>query len=119
MTRVIIEGLRNRQSLINAISVVLRALNEDEAYLMDEHVFVPSTPETPETDISGRTQDRYLTPDPARDMLPHAGPVPYLPCPRRGTHERLTECWMCWSDVMRGAALEPEVLAARWWRNGL
>jgi hypothetical protein len=33
----------------------------------------------------------------------HDGPVPYVRCPRAGTHLRLTECWMCWSDVHRGA----------------
>ena len=31
------------------------------------------------------------------------GPVPYAPCARQGEHEVLTECWMCWSDVHRGA----------------
>ena len=33
----------------------------------------------------------------------HHGPVPYLRCPRAGTHATLAECWMCWSDVHRGA----------------
>lgn len=33
----------------------------------------------------------------------HSGPVPYVPCPQQGSHEVLTECWMCWSDVQRGA----------------
>ena len=42
-------------------------------------------------------QGRLL--DPAR----HAGPVPYTACPRAGSHDRLTDCWMCWSDVQRGA----------------
>jgi len=31
------------------------------------------------------------------------GPVPYQPCISRGTHDRLTDCWMCWSAVHRGA----------------
>jgi len=32
-----------------------------------------------------------------------SGPVPYGPCSKQGSHEVLTECWMCWSDVHRGA----------------
>lgn len=44
--------------------------------------------------------------------LPHqAGPVPYVPCPQRGTHERLAECWMCFSDIQRGAINLADVLA--------
>ena len=45
------------------------------------------------------------------DAERHEGPVRYVPCPRRGTHARLTECWMCWCDVHRGAATRAEVLA--------
>ena len=41
----------------------------------------------------------------------HEGPVRYVPCPGRGTYARLTECWMCWCDVHRGAASRGEVLA--------
>jgi hypothetical protein len=45
---------------------------------------------------------------------PAAG-SPTVPCTQRGTHEQLTECWLCWSDVMRGAALETDVLADGAW----
>jgi len=41
------------------------------------------------------------------DAERHPGPVPYVLCSRIGQHERLTDCWLCWSDVHRGAvALE-------------
>ena len=53
--------------------------------------------------------------DPRQGIVVHAerrdGPVPYVPCPGRGMHARLTDCWMCWSDVHRGAATHAEVLA--------
>jgi len=39
-------------------------------------------------------------------------PVPYHPCTKRGTHEALTDCWMCWSDFHRGAATMEEVLSS-------
>ena len=43
----------------------------------------------------------------------HVGPVRYVPCPKRGTHAQLTECWMCWSDVQRGAISARQALAPR------
>lgn len=36
----------------------------------------------------------------------------YVPCPRRGTHQRLVDCWMCWCDVAYGYATASEVIAA-------
>lgn len=30
-------------------------------------------------------------------------PIRYAPCPRQGTHLRLTDCWMCWCDEHRDA----------------
>lgn len=38
-------------------------------------------------------------------------PKNYLPCPRRGRHRALTECWLCFGDVAWGNATESEVLA--------
>ena len=26
------------------------------------------------------------------------GPTKYAPCPQRGQHQRLTDCWQCWCD---------------------
>lgn len=37
----------------------------------------------------------------------------YVACSRRRTHQALTECWMCWSDVTWGHANASEVLAPR------
>lgn len=121
MTRVIIEGLRDRASLINAISAVLDTLNGDDAYTHAEHVFAPHTPDGAEGAESSEDADvpeanTAFESDPAAGMKRDSGPRPFIPCPRRGTHERLTDCWMCWSDVMRGAVLEPEVLTPAAWR---
>jgi hypothetical protein len=46
------------------------------------------------------------------DAARHDGPVPYVPCPAQGTHAKLTECWMCWSDVHRAAILPEWALVA-------
>ena len=49
---------------------------------------------------SGNTDPRQAALlEPAR----HEGAVPYITCSNRGHHALLTECWMCWSDVQRGA----------------
>ena len=34
----------------------------------------------------------------------------YVPCPRRGTHLTLVECWMCWCNVAWGKATRGQVL---------
>ena len=53
--------------------------------------------------------------DPRRGVLVDgtrsSGPVRYVSCAARGTHVRLTECWMCWSDVMRGVIDEADAVA--------
>jgi hypothetical protein len=115
MTRVIIEGLVDRRSLLSAISVVLEVLNHDDAYLEEEQVFIPG---------GGAVQDPmgvsggHSTPPIALPDQPQA--IGHLiPCPRRGIHTRLADCWMCWCDVMRGAALEPEVVTTAAWTDGL
>lgn len=35
----------------------------------------------------------------------------YVSCPRRGTHQKLTECWACWCDWAYGYAAAVELLA--------
>ncbi len=62
MTRVIIEGLRDRVALINAISVVLDTLNSDDAYTHAEHVFVPPSSDGAEVAVS--TEDADAPGDP-------------------------------------------------------
>lgn len=43
---------------------------------------------------------------PAADLV---GRLQYVPCPRRGTHLRLVDCWTCWCDEHRARS---ETLAA-------
>lgn len=102
MTTVVIEGLVDRASLLAALSVVLDTMNRNGAFEVESHTF------TPDLTAPGPEGER-----------PHDRPIGYVPCPRRGAHLTLTECWMCWSDVMRGAALEPQVLTAGAWKERL
>jgi hypothetical protein len=102
MTRIVVEGVTDREALICAISLVLTSMNVEGAFEVAEHVFLPAD-HPAATESIGEPEARTT------------GPVPYVPCPRRRTHRRLTDCWMCWCDVMRGAALEPEVLTPDAW----
>ena len=40
--------------------------------------------------------DSVTTPQAIADAS--ASSMLFLPCSRKGQHERLTECWVCWSD---------------------
>lgn len=122
MTRVIIEGLSDRSSLIAAISLVLEVMNTDDAYIRDENVFVPTTADSSveieaEEDGGAELKTGHVGDSKIGQLRRPGQPTPWIACPRRGTHEALVHCWLCWSDVMRGAALEPEVLSAEFWRR--
>lgn len=39
------------------------------------------------------------------------GTKTHVPCPRRGLHARVAECWLCWTDVAFGYATASQVLA--------
>ena len=45
---------------------------------------------------------------PVDDLI---GSKRYVACPRRGQHQKLVECWMCWCDVAYGHATASQVLA--------
>jgi len=45
--------------------------------------------------------DAQLAAWPAADFL---GRLEYVPCPRRGAHLRLVDCWMCWCDEHRAVS---------------
>ena len=45
---------------------------------------------------------------PIDDLL---GAKTYVPCPRRGLHACVADCWMCWCDVAYGCATASQVLA--------
>ena len=109
MTRIVIERVRDREDLMEALAVLLDVFNKPGAFEVEEQVFRPLMPRS--CDAPG--------PVPVVDLeqAPWNQPTPLAltPCPDRGTHRRLTDCWRCWSDVMRGAALEPEVLASDAW----
>jgi hypothetical protein len=98
MTSIVIHDVRDRSELVAAIALVLDVMNDDAAYRVPKQVF-------------SRTPQPVDPAPPVVDDMP-AAPQPYVPCPRRGTHAVLTECWLCWNDVVQGYALEPEVLVA-------
>ena len=110
MTRIVIDDVENLQDLYAALAAVARAFDRPEMFVSEEEYFSKESPEAPhleDYEYSGRA-----APAPINDEAP---PTPYVPCPRRGAHLRLTECWACWCDAHRGACLEVDVLAPDAW----
>lgn len=97
MTRIIIDDVDNPQDLYEALAVVATTFADPARFESEEEYFSKRQPAL-----------KVVT-------SPAAGPKPFIPCPRRGTHLRLTECWLCWSDVGRGACTEAEALAPDAW----
>ena len=44
---------------------------------------------------------------PVEDFIAHKR---YVPCPRRGTHLKIPECWVCWYDWAWGYVTAEQVL---------
>lgn len=125
MTRIIIDDVHDRFTLAYAITALQRAFAEDEA-------FEQETVHFPEFDIKVEAESvrringvlvRRLNPqaDGDEDDGEDEGPpiTPLVPCPNRGQHAQLVDCWMCWSDVMRGDAIEADVLTDDAWRSDI
>lgn len=107
MTRIIIDGLRDRISLINAISVVLEVFNHDDAYTKTEHRFVPEPLGPIETTLADPMpmNDDPLSPDPAAGLILFTETNAIHPLPKTrnspGTHRVLDVLVRC--DARRGA----------------
>lgn len=111
MTRIIINDVANIQDLYNALAAVTQAFDNPEKFESEEESFSKRPAEDCDCDDCQRQRDTERV-EPVAEI---AAPEPYIPCPRRGTHLRLTECWACWCDVHRGACLEVDVLAPEAW----
>ncbi|TIC84382.1 hypothetical protein [Nocardioides sp. GY 10127] len=94
MTRIVIDDVDDLSDLLMALASVQSAFAEGRArFGAHEETFSKSA-----TAGAPRAAERYEDED--AELLPPL--VEYVPCPRRGTHLRLTECWMCWCDVQQG-----------------
>ena len=56
---------------------------------------------------AAQTEPRQLV---TLESARHEGPAVYTTCAQVGTHLGLTHCWMCWSDVFRGALTVEDAL---------
>ncbi len=111
MTRIIIDDVANFQDLCNALVAVSRSFTTNPGkFDSDEEYFSKGPQEACECDDCLR--DRLAERRPIAEI---AAPLPYIPCPDRGKHLRLTDCWACWCDVHRGACLEVDVLDPDAW----
>lgn len=97
MTRIIIDAVVDIEYLANVIAVVMRASRT-----------VRRTPSKSSTSPRVGPLSRCQSPRSRRRCRKFAATV-------GGTHLRVTECWPCWCDGCRGAALDPEVLTVETW----
>lgn len=104
MTRIIIDGVENVQDLYDALARVAHIFRNPLKFASAEERFFkrghqPADPPT-----------APAAPAPEPPPL-----TPYVACPRRGEHLRLTDCWVCFADVHRGACLEVDAVSSEGW----
>ena len=119
MTRIILENVRDRADLGRALSTVLQAMSRPDAFAYAVRVFgrAPGVSDAGAAWLRSLVAQLPFDPDLFNGMIRRDHPTPYAVCPRRGRHHRLTECWRCWSDVMRGQVLEVQVVTEKAWRT--
>lgn len=114
MTRIIIDDVDTIQDLYNALAAVTEAFSDPDTFDSEEQYFAKSSGPHVVGSV-GRADQETLDIEPPRLVDGRPSRVKYVPCPRRGTHHRLSECWACWCDVQLGACLESDVLAPEAW----
>ena len=105
--RIIINDVTSPEDVMAAIGAVGHALTEPGAWEVEEHVFSKADSATGE--VGPRAADGQTAAVQVDDAI---GRYTLVPCPKRGRHLRLVDCWMCWSDVHRGAISSQEALRA-------
>jgi hypothetical protein len=144
MTQIIINDVHDQFTLAYAIAAIQRAFAKDEAFWeptaefsnFDVHfeaadvavvngVRVRNLGQSVEVDKEAfdkvdlhgvdRREVHLEEEDRRFDDEDNLHGAPLMPCPRRGQHARLVDCWACWSDVRRGRAVEAEVLTDEAW----
>lgn len=114
MTRIIIDGVETPQDLYDALAKVTHVFKNSSKFASSEETFYKrgARPDyLDQADQADRADDAVEQaekeqPEPVR---------PLVPCPDRGTHLRLSDCWACFCDVQRGACLEVDVVAEEAW----
>jgi hypothetical protein len=108
MTRIIIEDVRDAVDLLVALDLLFDSLRGD-MFALDEYALVRNA--SYDVQLGQLELDLGIDDVPPADRWIPRLPAPYVPCPGRRAHTRLTDCWLCWSEVKRGAANEADVLA--------
>ncbi|GAA5153915.1 hypothetical protein GCM10023340_36610 [Nocardioides marinquilinus] len=119
MTRIVIDDVDGPEDLLRALAAVQTAFASGRAdYAARQEYF--SRPSDGPGGPGGRDGPvpplSRLRPGEVRAIVPDLpSPARFAPCPRRGAHVRLEDCWSCWSDVRRGACAAVDVLAPEAW----
>ncbi|MEO7980589.1 MAG: hypothetical protein ABI807_06820 [Sporichthyaceae bacterium] len=92
--RIIINDVTTPGDLLAAIGAVGHTLVEPGAWEVEEHVFSKTDPATEA--VGPPAADGQTVAVQVDDAI---GRYTLVPCPKRGGHLSLVDCWMCWSDV--------------------
>lgn len=103
MTKIIIDGVENPQDLYDALAKVTHVFRNPLKFASPEEKFLKRGYHTEPAEV------------PAEKPAPEPPLTPYVACPDRGSHLRLTDCWICYSDVHRGACLEVDAVSPEGW----
>jgi hypothetical protein len=120
VTRIVIDDVDGPDALLQALAAVQDAFASGRAdYAARQEYFSRRSDGAGGSTggIAGRVPPLpRLAPGEVRALVPDLpSPTPLAPCPRRGAHLRLEDCWACWADVHRGACGRVDVLAPEAW----
>jgi len=121
MTEIRIEDVRSTQDLLLALASVASVFTDPAAFEIEAHTFTKRPAEEPDLWPKHRGEpDLFEVDQPdvprGRHRADDTGPSdPFVPCPNRGSHQKVTECAICWSQIQRGFAIETEVLSDHAW----
>jgi len=96
--RIIINDLHHAGDVLAAIAAITATLSDPAGWEVDEHVFSKVGDESATADPTPAWEQQVVV-----QVDDAIGTCRLVPCRHRGQHHRLVDCWMCWSDVHRGA----------------
>jgi len=97
--RIILNDLDHVGDVFAAISAMTETLADPTAWDVDEHVFSKVAPAPAYDSPAEHVIHGQFVAIQIDDVI---GGYRLIPCARRGHHDRLVDCWMCWCDVHRG-----------------
>lgn len=105
MARIILENIKDPEDLYIGLTAVFDSFGDDPRQFRLPEVRFSRGPDPEVEPVVGPA--RAFGPPPTE---PRAFRSVFVACPNRGTHERLTDCALCWAEVSQGQASPVDVL---------